>query len=346
MIGNHSIPVVADAFLKGIAGPVDREELFVAVTNSLTVMHEGKPKEDWPLLERYGYYPLDMVPNQCVSRSLEASYDDVCAARLCRALGQVAAAERFERRAAGWTNLFDRTVLLMRAKDSRGRWREPFDPFRTGYVENDFTEGNAWQYTWHVLQDIDGLIAAFGGAASFADRLERLFHLPETHAGSGTIRDATGLIGQYAHGNEPGHHVPYLFTLAGRPERTQELVREITEKFYTTGPAGLCGNEDCGQMSAWYLFACLGFYPVDPCGGEFVLGAPQLPETVVRLPGGKSFRARAVGLTPENRYVHSVRLNGQSLAKRISYADIMSGGELVFKMGSRPNLAKSERKQQ
>ena len=337
MIGNHSIPVVVDAFLKGIAGPVDEMELLVAVTNSLTVLHPGKPKEDWPLLDRYGYYPLDMVPNQSASRTLEASYDDACAARLCMALGAKEAAGRFERRANGWTNLFDRTQMLMRAKDSYGRWREPFDPFRTGYIENDFTEGNSWQYTWHVLQDVPGLVRAFGGAAVFADRLDRLFHLPEASEASGRIRDATGLIGQYPHGNEPAHHAAYLFTLVDRPERTAELVREIVDRFYTVGPAGICGNEDCGQMSAWYLFACLGFYPVDPCGGTFVLGAPQARRVEVRLPHGRTLTVLAEGLSEANRYVSSVTLNGRPLGQTVTYQDLMAGGELVFKMGDRSN---------
>lgn len=335
MIGNHSIPVVVDAFLKGIAGPVDAIELLEAVTNSLTVLHPGKPKEDWSLLDRYGYYPLDMVPNQSASRTLEATYDDACAARLCRALGATGAAERFERRANGWTNLFDRTHMLMRAKDSHGHWREPFDPFRTGYIENDFTEGNSWQYTWHVLHDASGLIRTFGGAAVFADRLDRLFHLPEASEASGRIRDSTGLIGQYPHGNEPAHHAAYLFTLADRPERTAEIVREIVDSFYTVGPAGICGNEDCGQMSAWYLFACLGFYPVDPCGGTFVLGAPQSRKVVVRLPEGRTLTVLAKGLSDANRYVSRVTLNGRQLEQTVTYSDLMAGGELVFVMRGR-----------
>jgi len=329
MIGNHAVPVTVDAYLKGVAGDVDGRALLSVVTNSLGVLHPGKPKEDWPLLDSYGYYPFDKVPNQSVSRTLEAQYDDACAARLARALGETEVAVRFERRAAGWTNLFDRSELLMRAKDSSGRWRHPFDPFRTGYVENDFTEGNSWQYTWHVLQDIPGLIAAFGGEKVFVSRLDRLFLLPENVAGSGVIRDATGAIGQYVHGNEPDHHAAYLFAVAGRPEKTRRLVREIASRFYTIGPDGLCGNEDCGQMSAWYLFACLGFYPVDPCGGAYVLGAPQASEVCVRLPQGRVLIVRRTGDLESSECV-VVRLNGRSLGPIVRHEDLLRGGELVF----------------
>lgn len=339
MIGNHAVPVIVDAYRKGFRA-FDVDLAFEAVTNSLTVAHVdpfGRPKikEDWALYDRYGYYPFDRIKGESVSRTLECGFDDWCAAEFCRLLGRGDEA-RFRVRAAFWKNVFDPSLGLMRGKHSNGTWRTPFDPFRLGHdhnTANDFTEGNAFQYTWHVLQDPEGLIAAMGGRASFVKRLDALFAQPERTEGMGVVGDVTGLIGQYAHGNEPSHHVAYFYALAGRPDRTAEVVREVCDRFYGVGPGDLCGNDDCGQMSAWYVFAAMGFYPFNPCSGEYVLGAPQFPEVRLALPGGASFRVVAKNLSRANKYVKSVTLNGRPLAgPRLKHADVVSGGELVFEM--------------
>ena len=221
-----------------------------------------------------------------MSRTLEGAYDDYCAAQLARKLGKEEDYRFFMKRANYYKNLFDPESRLMRGKDTKGSWREPFDKFalsHAGTAGGDYTEGNAWQYTWHVLHDIDGLIDLMGGKEAFTTKLDSLFFLQSDVKSTGFVGDVTGLIGQYAHGNEPSHHVVYMYTLAGEQWRTAELVREIFDKFYLPKPDGLCGNDDCGQMSAWYMFSALGFYPVDPVSGNYVLGAPQIPQATICL---------------------------------------------------------------
>ena len=339
MIGNHAVPVIVDAYKKGFRG-FDVDLAFEAVTNSLTVSHvrlDGKPKikEDWDLYDRYGYYPCDEILRESVSRTLACGFDDWCAAEFCQALGRGDEA-LFRKRAAYWKNVFDAETGFMRGKNADGKWQFPFNPFFLGHggdAANDFTEGNAFQYTWHVLQDPQGLIEAMGGRSVFVRRLGTLFIQPERTEGMGFVGDVTGLIGQYAHGNEPSHHVAYFYTLAGHPRRTAATVRDVCDRFYGAKPGGLCGNDDCGQMSAWYVFAAMGFYPFNPCGGDYVLGAPQLPEVRVALPGGTSFRVVARNLSRRNKYVRSVTLNGKPVeGPVVRHADIAAGGELVFNM--------------
>ena len=224
-------------------------------------------------------------------------------------------------------------------KDTKGSWREPFDKFalsHAGTAGGDYTEGNAWQYTWHVLHDIDGLIDLMGGKEAFTTKLDSLFFLQSDVKSTGFVGDVTGLIGQYAHGNEPSHHVVYMYTLAGEQWRTAELVREIFDKFYLPKPDGLCGNDDCGQMSAWYMFSALGFYPVDPVSGNYVLGAPQIPQATIHLLNGKYFTVKAQNYSSTNKYVKSVMLNGNLITNTISHAQIMDGGTLVFEMTDTP----------
>ena len=338
MIGSHSVPVIVDAFLKGFGG-VDWQAAYGAVRDTLRNPHPGRRMEQWDVLDRYGYYPMDVIRGESVSRTLECAYDDACAARFAAALGKSEDAAFFDRRAHGWTNVFDRATGWMRGRDSKGAWREPFDPRRVGVGaqggRNDFTEGNSCQYSWHVMQHPRELIALHGGPAKFAERLDGLF--TDASGVTGKALDVTGLIGQYAHGNEPSHHTIYLFRYAGRGDRTAELVREVCDRFYRPEPDGLCGNDDCGQMSAWYLFSAIGFYPLDPCGGDFVLGAPQVPEVKLRLPGGKTFTVVAKNLSRENKYVKAVRLNGKPLDFILTYADILAGGTLEFDMHNTGN---------
>lgn len=343
MVGTHSVPVLVDWFLK-LGSPANAywRGAYAQVKETLTKPHPGRQKERWNLLDKYGYYPFDAVPHESVSRTLECAYDDACAARMARALGEADDAAFFARRAANWRNVFDPKAKLMRGRDSTGAWRAPFNPFALG--QNDFTEGNSYQYTWHVMQDPRGLIAAFGGAAEFAARLDGLFTLPEQVAGMGVTLDVSGLIGQYAHGNEPSHHTIYFFPFVNRRDRTAELVRQVFDQFYRPGPDGLCGNEDCGQMSAWYLFSAMGLYPFDPCGGEYVLGAPQFGEIRVKTGGGKTFVVRANGLSRAAKYVRSVRLNGREVSGlAIRHGDIVSGGELCFEMSAEPSARRDNK---
>ena len=364
MIGHHAVPVIADAILKGLANPggtlgkgIDRERAFRLVDESLRREHRptstatwGLLKEDWEALDRYGYYPFDRltgefegkkVLGESVSRTLECAYDDACAARLALALGKREEAAFFARRAGNWTNVFDRASGFARGRDSAGRWREPFDPFDCGagpWIANDFTEGNSWQYTWHVMHDPEGLVAAMGGKEKFGEKLAALFAQRETVRGSSFVHDVSGLVGQYAHGNEPSHHVAYFFRWSDRPWMTDEIVRRVFDTQYFARADGLCGNDDCGQMAAWYVFSALGFYPFDPCGGEYVLGAPQVPGAVVRLEGGRTLKVVAKNFSRENRYVKSVAWNGRPLAGWIlRHEELARGGELVFEMAPNPS---------
>ena len=336
MIGTHSIPLLADAYFKGLLGGNDPERVYRAIRATLRENHPRRQKENWDVLDRYGYYPFDKIRSESVSRLLECAYDDWCAAKMAKALGHADDARFFAKRAGYWKNVIDPSTGFARGRDSAGNWREPFNPFALGHDasrENDFTEGNSWQWTWHVLHDPEGLAAALGGKAKAASKLEALFAQPEKAEGMGFTSDVTGLIGQYAHGNEPGHHTAYLFRYFGKGWRTEELVREICDKFYRAAPDGLCGNEDCGQMSAWYLLSAAGFYPLNPASGEYVLGAPQLPKVSFDVGNGKRFTVLAKNLSRENKYVKSVRLNGRPLAGFVlRHKDVAKGGKLEFEM--------------
>lgn len=329
MVANHGVSVVAEAYAKGFRG-FDAERAFNAIKQTQTVSHPLK--SNWENYMKYGYFPTDLTEAESVSSTLESVYDDYAAADMAKRMGKTEDAVYFARRADFYKNLFDSSTQFMRPKKSDGTWKSPFNPSQIGHAESvggDYTEGNAWQYTWHVQHDVPGLIALFGGEEPFLNKLDSLFTLKlET-----TQADVTGLIGQYAHGNEPSHHVTYLYALAGRPERTQELIREIFDTQYSPKPNGLCGNDDCGQMSAWYMFSAMGFYPVNPVSGEYVFGAPQLPEFVLHLADGKTFTIKAEGLSEANKYVKSITLNGEPYTKNfISHADIVKGGTLVYQM--------------
>ena len=337
MIGNHAIPVIVEAYLKGYKG-FDPERAYEAIRKSSLESH---PKSDWETYNQYGYYPFDLIPEESVSRTLESCYDDYCVAQMAKALGKKEDYDFFSKRARAYTSLFDPATKLMRGKDSQSKWRDPFDPFRlshAGTSGGDYTEGNAWQYVWHVQHDVDSLIEMMGGNKAFAAKLDSLFWLENKTVNTGFVSDVTGLIGQYAHGNEPSHHVAYLYNYAGEPWKTQELVREIFDRFYLPVPDGLCGNDDCGQMSAWYLFSAMGFYPVDPISGEYIIGAPQLKEMVLRMEAGKNFTIRAENLSKENKYVKAVFLNGKELKRfRIFHHEITDGGILEFIMTDNPS---------
>lgn len=338
MIGNHAVPVIVEAYLKGFRG-FDVEEAFEAIKTSLTVSHR---KSDWEVYMEYGYYPFDKIEIESVSRTLESSYDDYCAAMMAKALGKQEDYEYFIKRSRFYENLFDPETKLMRGKDSKGKWRTPFDQFALSHAATsggDYTEGNAWQYTWHVQHEPEKLIDMMGGKETFASKLDSLFFLDTVSESENTgfVSDVTGLIGQYAHGNEPSHHVTYLYQYVEQPWKTQELVREIFDRFYQPKADGLCGNDDCGQMSAWYIFSAMGFYPVDPVSLEYIIGAPQIDKVSLKLPDDKVFVMKATGLSKTNKYVKSVSLNGKTLEEfKIKHSDIMEGGTLEFVMTDKP----------
>jgi len=334
MIANHAVPVVVDACMKKFPG-IDQEKAFKFIKKSLTENHF---KSEWDVYDKYGYFPFDIIKEESVSKTMECCYDDYCAAQLARKLNKKEDYEFFLKRSESYKNLFDPQTRLMRGKDSNGRWRTPFDKFslsHAGTAGGDYTEGNAWQYTWHVQQDVPGLEKLMGGKKAFVVKLDSLFFLESNAEKKGFTGDVTGLIGQYAQGNEPSHHVVYLYSMIGENWRTEELVRSIFDKFYQPRPDGLCGNDDCGQMSAWYIFSALGFYPVNPVSGEYVLGAPQIPKATITLQNGKTFSVVATGLSGQNKYVQSVKLNGVELTGSIiTYRQIQQGGKLVFEMTS------------
>ncbi len=338
MIGTHSVPMIVDAWLKGVWRG-DAEAAYAQIRDTLMRPHDERRKEDWAVYDRYGFYPYDIVTAESVSRTLECSYDDWCASVMAERLGRSADAEYFRVRSEYWRNVLDPSLGLVRGRTSSGAWRKPYDPYAFGHDhsrENDFTEGNAFQYSWHVLHDPPELFAAMGGRAAFTRKLDGLFAEGSERRGEGRSGDVTGMIGQYVHGNEPSHHVLYLYALAGRPRKAAERIREVFERFYRPEPDGLCGNEDCGQMSAWYIFSAMGFYPVNPCGGEYVIGAPQVPRATLRMPGGRTFTVEARNLSLENMYVKSAMLNGRPLEGRtLSHSDIVGGGTLVFEMSDR-----------
>lgn len=348
MIGNHAVPVLVDAWLKGLRpeGYGD-DELFEAVWESLRKSHYRNHTE---LIDTYGYIPFDRSLSavddgrETVSRLLESAYDDHCAALLARALGRTAEADTLETLARNWTNVFDPESGFMCGRRADGSFRRGEDPARVvgeWVAGSDFTEGNAWHYLFHVQHDIEGLMERMGGEEPFVARLDSMFY---TRTGRPYVKDLVwniyGTLGQYWHGNEPCHHVPYLYKYTSRGYKTDAILRYLTRNFYLNAPDGLRGNDDCGQMSAWYLFAVSGFYPVDPCGGEFVLGAPQAERIAFRLESGRTFTVRAEGLSDECMFVASVTLDGKPYPGRtISYERIMEGGELVFHMVSRPDGA-------
>lgn len=334
MIGNHSIPMVVDAYLKGFEG-FDAERAYSEIKKSLT---EGKHKNaGWEEYDKYGYYPYDLFKVESVSRTLESGFDDYCAAIMAKKLGKTEDYEFFMNRSGFYKNHYDNETKSMRPKDSKGEWLTPFDPYRLAHADSNigghYTEGNALQYTWHVLQDIPGLIELLGGKEEAGKVLDFLFTTEQES--TGTLSDVTGLIGQYAHGNEPSHHIAYIYMYLDRPEDTQRLIRQICNDFYQNKPDGLIGNDDCGQMSAWYMFSAMGFYPVNPVSGELVFGAPQLPKTTLNLDNGKTFTIEAINLSEENMYIEKIELNGSIYTEKfITYDDIMNGGELTFYMTS------------
>ncbi|WP_115720110.1 GH92 family glycosyl hydrolase [Gallaecimonas mangrovi] len=331
MIGYHAVPVIADAFLKGIGG-FDKN----AALKAMVASADYGPYGDLSDYMKMGYVPIDKEP-EAASKTVEYAFDDWTIARMAKAMGKEALAARFMKRATNWQNVFDKKTGFVRARLSNGKFRTPFDPAAVGYG-SDYTEGNAWQYSWYVPQDVAGLIKAMGGQQAFVKKLDAVFDTkvdPKTFA---NVEDISGLIGYYAHGNEPSHHVAYLYDYAGAPWKTQARLTTIMNSQYHDGPGGLAGNDDLGQMSAWYLFTAMGFYPVAPGSNQYVIGRPFVSEAAITLPGGKHFVVKAEHLDTAHPYVGKVLLNGKLLSNSfIRHQDVMAGGSLTFVMQKTPN---------
>ena len=332
MIGNHSIPVITDAILKGIPG-IDMEKAYEAVYNSSVTSHPNSPFEVW---EKYGFMP-ENIQTQSVSITLEQAFDDWCVAQLAAKLNKDADYQRFHKRSEYYRNLFHPKTKFFQSKNDKGEWIEPFDPYQYGgNGGHPFTEGNAWQYFWYVPHNIQALMELTGGTKAFEQKLDTFF--TSTYKSEQMNHNASGFVGQYAHGNEPSHHVAYLYNFAGQPWKTQKYVSHILNTLYNSTSSGYAGNDDCGQMSAWYVFSAMGFYPVNPADGRYIIGSPLLDECTLKLAGNKEFRIRTIRKSPEDIYIQSVTLNGKKHKDFfITHQDIMNGGTMVFKMGKKPS---------
>lgn len=330
MTGNHAVPVVVDAALKGLTDVDVRRILAAAVESQSTDLRD---LDDY---REHGWIPTDQGV-ESVTKTLEYAFDDRAVARLADRLAFHETAREFLARSEAWRHVFDPETDFMRGRYVDGTWREPFEPLHSDHRQNtDYTEGNAWQHSWFVPHDVRGLADAMGGDDAFVRRLDALFEQDTVILGDNASADISGLIGQYAHGNEPSHHIAYLYSWAGRPDRTADRVRQILASQYRAAPDGLAGNEDCGQMSAWYVFSALGFYPVDPASAVYVLGTPRFEEAVVDLGGDRTFTVRRTG--EAGGYVQAVWLNGRAWPLTyLRHEDVAAGGTLELELGPEPS---------
>ena len=337
MIGNPGVIVLADLLLKGYVA--DTLAAYEAMKASCML-----DERSLAALKQYGYIPYDSPGgDESVAKGLEYAVADDAVARVAERLGMTDDARYFGERGQAYKRYFDSTTGFMRGRDIKGDFRpEPFDPFSASHRANDYCEGNGWQYIWMVPQDPNGLIELFGSTENFVTKLDSLF-VVEGSLGESASPDISGLIGQYAHGNEPGHHTVYLYNYAGQSEKAAPLLRRIMNEMYTTEPDGLCGNEDVGQMSAWFVLSAMGIYQVEPAGGAFVFGSPLFDSASIEVGDGRTFEIRANGNSPENIYIQSARLNGKPYDKDyIDFETIRRGGVLEFEMGPQPAGKASE----
>lgn len=332
MVGNPGIPVLVDIALKGFN--VDKKAVFEAVKASAMRDERGMG-----LLKKYGYIPCDLDPEkETVAKGLEYALADACIAKLAKKLGKTEDYKYFYKRSQSYRDFyFDKQTKFMRGVTSDHKFREPFDPFSTVHRQDDYTEGNAWQYVWLVPHDVHGLVAAFGGEKPFVSKLDSLF-IVNGDMGADASPDITGLIGQYAHGNEPSHHILYMYNYVGQPWKGADKIRYVLSNLYHDDFDGLSGNEDVGQMSAWYILSSVGFYQVDPAGGRYVFGSPLFDEATLNVGNGKTFRVVAHNNSSENKYIQSAKLNGKPYTRSyIDFKDIVRGGTLEFVMGNKPS---------
>ncbi|SNR15549.1 GH92 family glycosyl hydrolase [Tenacibaculum jejuense] len=326
MIGYHAVPVIADAYLKGIKD-YDAEKALLAMKHSAT-----RDKLGLKSYKSLGYIPVE-EESESVSKTLEYAYDDWTIAQMAKQMGKEEDYKEYIQRAQYYKNIFDPKTQFMRGR-FRNTWFAPFDPYEVNF---NYTEANAWQYSNYVPQDVSGYIKLLGGVSVLEKNLDTLF-AAESNTSGRHQKDITGLIGQYAHGNEPSHHMAYLYNYVGKPSKTQEKIYQILTEQYTNAPDGISGNEDCGQMSAWYIFSSLGFYPVTPGSNEYIIGTPLLKKATIHLENGKTFTVVAEGINAENKYIKNARLNGKTLDRTfISHEEIVNGGSLEFEMTNSPS---------
>lgn len=331
MVGYSAVPVLVDAAFKNLTSISD-QSIFKSIKESSSKYFEPGIKE---ILE-LGYIPADYMV-ESVAKQMEYSISDWGIAQLAKKIGNNEDYEHYNDRAFNYKKYFDSETKFFRGKLSDGSWRTPFDPYSAAHRTNDYCEGNAWQYLWLTPQDPEGLIDLMGGEETFTQKLDSLFTISSELDDNASV-DISGMIGQYAHGNEPSHHVAYMYSYAGKQYKTAPIIRTINNTLYTDKPDGLSGNEDCGQMSAWYIFSSIGFYPVNPTNGLYVFGSPLFDEVKINLPQEKQFIIKAENNSDLNIYIQSVKLNGENYNySYITHKDIMKGGELVFEMGSIPN---------
>jgi predicted alpha-1,2-mannosidase len=331
MIGYHAVPVIVDAYMKGISGFDAQKALNACISSSNYAPYDGIGD-----YLKYGYVPADKSSN-AASKTLEYAYDDYCISLMAKKMGNTEVAKRYAKRAEAFNLIFDNSTGFMRAKRSDGSFQSPFDPLST--EKQGFIEGNAWNYSLYVPHDPMILIALYGGNKKFISHLDSLFNvkLDEKHFGESEDISAAGIIGNYVHGNEPSHHVPYSYVFAGAPYKTQERIHQIVNTLYRNTTDGLCGNDDCGQMSAWYIFSSLGFYPVCPGSNEYVIGSPSVEKATLNFENGKQFVITAQNLSDKNIYIQQIKLNGVAYNKFIiNHEDIINGGSLEFVMGAKP----------
>ena len=336
MIGYHAAPVIADGYLKGVKG-FDAERAYEAMkTTAMNPDYDGLAS-----YRKLGWVPCD-EEDESLSKTLEYAFDDWSIAQMAKAMGKTADYDYFMKRSASYKNIFDSSIGWMRSKDSRGNWRTNFDAhlFGGGIKLQDVTEATSSQYSWSVQQDVPGLMALMGGNAKFAEKLDSFFDAKQSEAFTRELsaNDLRGCIGEYWHGNEPSHHVIYLYCYAGQPWKAAERLHQVVTTQYGSGPGSLCGNDDCGQMSAWYMFTCMGFYPVCPASDYYVIGAPQIPKATMHLSNGKTFSMTAENISDQNIYVQSVKLNGKELdSPFLPYKELKKGGTINFIMGPKPS---------
>ncbi|MEM0517772.1 GH92 family glycosyl hydrolase [Aequorivita flava] len=326
MIGYHAVPVIVDAYLKGIRG-FNADSAFNAITHSAM-----QDKLGLKSYKEFGFIPVE-EESESVSKTLEYAYDDWTIAQMAKAMGNMVEYQIYLERAQYYKNVFDPETKFMRGR-FRNTWFAPFDPYEVNF---NYTEANSWQYSFYVPQDISGLINLMGGKAEFEKQLDKLFTAKQETSGRQQA-DITGLIGQYAHGNEPSHHMAYLYNFVNKPAKTQEKVHRILNELYQNTPDGISGNEDCGQMSAWYIFSAMGFYPVTPASNQYIIGTPLFEKATINLEDGKIFKIEAQNISDKNKYIASATLNGNPLNQSfINHSEIVKGGNLVFKMTDKPS---------
>jgi predicted alpha-1,2-mannosidase len=331
MTGYHAIPIIADAILKNISG-FDHKLAYEAMTKSAHQQQRGTPE-----YIRFGYLPQDKH-GWSVTITLEYAFDDWCIAQVAKKMGKKADYDHYYGRAMSYKKLFDPATGFMRAKDSTGKFIEPFDPLLSEHgFEGQYIEGTAWQHSFFVPHDVDGFAALYGGKPQLVKKLDELFNSPSVLHGTNTSDDVSGLIGQYAHGNEPSHHIIYMYTTAGHPEKAAQKIRVVVDSLYKTGPDGLSGNDDCGQMSAWLVWSALGMYPMNPASGTYVFGYPLVNSAVIQLPGGKKMTIKTKGdlvKDPARKsYISKVFLNGKEIpVKQLSHQQLLNGGELIYQL--------------